>query len=122
MKTVEQQIQDIKDHMPETYKSIQARAVKHGREAFAHVRRGLRGEPDCFYAVENGFVMGTPFHKTDAMPTTAYYMVAFGLQSVVIWWDAAVEVSSPAPAPSTPAPRTPADAAGTVEGADDEPF
>ena len=88
-------ITEIKGFMPDTYKSIQARAAKFGNTAFEYVRRGLRGEPDCFYAFEGGRVVGTPFHQTDVMPTAAYYMVAFGLNAVVVWWDAAVEVSSP---------------------------
>lgn len=100
MMTVEEQIADIKAHMPETYKSIQAKAKAIGKPAFALVRRGLRGEADCFYAFEAGRVVGTRFHKSDAMPTTAYYMVAFGVSSVVIWWDATVEASLPSTKPA----------------------
>ena len=54
-------IEEIKRYMPETYKSIQAKTAKIGNEAFVLVRRGLRGEVDCFYAFEGGRVVGTPF-------------------------------------------------------------
>lgn len=94
---VAQHLMDIKKHMPKTYESIQAKATLVGREAFAMVRRALRGEANCFYAFENGYVKGTPFHKTDVMPTTAYYMVAFGVSCVVIWWDASVQAFNPEP-------------------------
>lgn len=85
METVDQQIANIKAHMPETYKSIQAKAAETGKAAFGIVRRGLRGEPNCFYAFERGHVVGTPFNQTDVMPTTAFYMVAFGCCHIVLW-------------------------------------
>lgn len=87
MKTVDEQIAIIKAKMPETYASILAKSEKVGRLAFSQVRRGLSGKPNCFYAFESGHVVGTPFNLTDVMQTTAYYMVAFGLKSAVIWWD-----------------------------------
>ena len=52
--TIEQQIADIKAHMPEVYKSIQAKAAAIGKPAFALVRKGLRGDANCFYAFERG--------------------------------------------------------------------
>lgn len=85
METVDQQIANIKAHMPQVYQSIQAKAAEIGKAAFALVRRGLRGEANCFYAFERGHVVGTPFNQTDVMPTTAFYMVAFGCDHIVIW-------------------------------------
>lgn len=85
METVDQQIANIKAHMPEVYKSIQAKAAEIGKPAFALVRRGLRGEANCFYAFERGHVVGTPFNQTDVMPQTAFYMVAFNCDHIVIW-------------------------------------
>jgi hypothetical protein len=90
METVDQQIANIKARMPQVYQAIQARAAAVGKTAFAFVRRGLRGEPNCFYAFERGHVVGTPFNRTDVMPNTAYCMVAFGCDHIVIWWDEAV--------------------------------
>ena len=53
---VEQEIADIKAHMPEVYQAIKDKADEIGKEAYALVRRGLRGEPNCFYAFERGWV------------------------------------------------------------------
>ncbi len=96
MKTVEQQIQDIKDHMPETYKSIQAKAAVMGKPAFALVRRGLRGETNCFYAFEAGHVVGTPFTLVEVARDIAQYMVTFGVSHVCVW--AAPDLSAAEPA------------------------
>lgn len=89
--TVDQQIANIKAHMPEVYASIQAKAEAMGKPAFALVRRGLRGEANCFYAFEHGHVVGTPFNQTDVMPEIAKYMVQFGCDHIVVW---ACELSS----------------------------
>ena len=55
---IELQNAEIKARMPETYKAILAKAAEIGNSAFSLVRRGLRGEPNCFYAMENGHVKG----------------------------------------------------------------
>lgn len=81
-------IAEIKGHMPETYKAIQARAGKHA-DTFRLVRAALRGEPNCFYAIERSRVMGTPFSQTDIMAEVAARMVQFGCTYVCIWPDAA---------------------------------
>ena len=94
METVEQQIASIKAHMPETYKSILAKAAETGKGAFGFVRRGLRGEPNCFYAFERGHVVGTPFNQTEVAPMTAFYMVAFGCSHVMLWAGDASEATS----------------------------
>lgn len=83
--TIEEQIATIKANMPEVYKSIQEKAQQRGKAAFALVRRGLRGEPNCFYAFERGHVVGTPFNQTDIMPQIAMYMVRFGCSHIVVW-------------------------------------
>lgn len=83
--TVDQQIANIKVNMPEVYASIQAKAQAIGKAAFAFVRRGLRGEANCFYAFEHGYVVGTPFSQTDVMPEIARYMVQFGCTYIVVW-------------------------------------
>lgn len=93
--TIEQQIADIKAHMPEVYLSIQAKAAAIGKPAFALVRRGLRGEPNCFYAFERGRVVGTPFNQTDVMAEIAKYMVQFGCTHIVIWAGEASTSSTP---------------------------
>lgn len=51
----------IKMHMPQVYALIKEAAEVRGNEVWAHVRRGLAGEPGFFWAVENGVTQGTPF-------------------------------------------------------------
>ena len=82
---VEAQVQVIKAHMPQTYRSIQARAQSHGRSAYAQVRAAIAGQPDQFYAIEGGRVMGTPFTAEDIKADLALAMVQFGPRSVVVW-------------------------------------
>lgn len=80
-----ERIAEIKSHMPETYKAIQAKAGEIGKEAYALVRRGLRGEAGCFYAFERGRVVGTPFNEPEINAEIAQYMVTFGCTYVCIW-------------------------------------
>lgn len=83
---VEKKVAEIKAHMPETYKSIQSMAAEIGRDAYSLVRKGLRGESNCFYAIEAGRVMGTPF-TLDVQRDVAQQMVRWGATHVVIWAD-----------------------------------
>lgn len=78
-------IQEIKQFMPETYASIQRKAGEIGNDAYVLVRRGLRGEANCFYAFERGRVMGTPFTLQEVSRDIAQYMVTFGCAHVCIW-------------------------------------
>lgn len=84
---VEQAIRDIKAHMPETYKAILERAKESdlGRQAYSLVRRALRGEANCFYAMERGRVVGTPFSMPDVTAEMARYMVQFGCSFLIMW-------------------------------------
>ena len=82
---VEAQIAEIKANMPEVYKSIQAEAARIGRSAYALVRRGLRGEPNCFYAFDRGHVVGTPFEHSGIPAEIAKSMVQFRCTFVVVW-------------------------------------
>jgi hypothetical protein len=50
--SVEDQIAEIKRFMPLTYGAIQEKAKTMGPMAYGLVRRGLRGERNCFYARE----------------------------------------------------------------------
>lgn len=83
--TEQERLDVIKNHMPETYKSIQSKAQEMGKQAFALVRRGLRGEPNCFWAMERGHVVGKPFSLQDVQRDIAQYMVTFGCEHVVVW-------------------------------------
>jgi hypothetical protein len=87
---VQAQIEDIKRFMPETYASIQTKAKEIGNEAYVLVRKGLRGEANCFYAFERGRVVGTPFNLVEVTRDIAQYMVTFGCAHVCIWAQATV--------------------------------
>lgn len=80
-------INEIKDYMPAVYAAIKARAAVVGNVAFELVRRGLRGEPGCFWALEGGRVVGTPFYGHVAMKEVGHALVEFGCAYVCIWPD-----------------------------------
>jgi hypothetical protein len=82
---VEEGLARIKGQMPETYKSIQVKAASAGKVAFALVRRGLRGEANCFWACERGHVVGTPFSDQEVTRDVAQLLVQFGGTFVCIW-------------------------------------
>lgn len=88
---VEQLVRDIRQHMPGVYAAIQAKAGEIGNEAFRLVRRGLRGEPGCFWACERGRVVGAPFHGLQIQDDVAAVMVNFGCAHVCIWGTATQE-------------------------------
>lgn len=84
---VTDRVNEIKTHMPETYTAIQAKADVIGNVAYELVRRGLRGESNCFYAFERGRVVGTPFNCPAITDAVAGYMVRFGVSACSIWPD-----------------------------------
>ena len=57
---IESGLRTIKQCMPEVYALIKSRAEEVGSAVYALVRRGLGGEPGCFYAFEAGHVVGQP--------------------------------------------------------------
>ncbi|MFN7725167.1 MAG: hypothetical protein ACK5QH_08870 [Rubrivivax sp.] len=82
---VQQHLQEIRAYMPETYQAIQAKAGEIGRLAYQLVRRGLRGQPNSFWAMERGWVKGTPFSLPEIQPDVALAMVQFGSAYVCIF-------------------------------------
>lgn len=82
---VEGQIAIIKQHMPQTYQAIQDKAKEIGKDAYALVRRGIKGEPNCFYAIEAGHVVGGPFNLVGVNEEIARLMCQFGCRHVVMW-------------------------------------
>lgn len=79
---VAQLISEIKAHMPDTYAAIKARAAERQSGVYETVRRGLAGEANCFYAIEGGRVVGTPFDLPNVMPELAAQIVQFGCRFV----------------------------------------
>lgn len=80
---VSAKIEEIKRFMPETYAAIQAKAAAVGNEVFVWVRRGLRGEPDFFHAMEAGRVVGTPFNRGSIKADLARYIRLYGVIDIV---------------------------------------
>lgn len=89
---VQQDIAEIKAHMPETYKEIQAKAAEIGSLAFALVRAGLRGVPNRFWAMERGWVKGTPFNALGVQDVVAVQLVRWGCAHVCIFGQPVEEV------------------------------
>lgn len=81
----QEQINMIKTRMPSLYKEIQKKAAEKGNQAYALVRKGLRGEPNCFYGFERGHVVGTPFNIPSLHADIAKLMVQFGVDYCCIW-------------------------------------
>jgi hypothetical protein len=75
----------IKTSMPMTYAAIQDKAKVPGSGAFRLVRHGLAGRTNCFYAVENGHVVGCPFDLPGVSDEVARVVVQFGLQMLIMW-------------------------------------
>ena len=82
---VDRGLELIKGRMPSTYAAIKARAGAVGSVAFALVRRGLAGQPNMFWAMEGGYVVGTPFAGQAIERDVAYNMVTFGVDHVCIF-------------------------------------
>lgn len=79
-------IATIKAKMPRTYASIQAKATEIGRQAFAMVRRSIAGEPNLFWAMEAGYVVGTPFAAEQRISAdVAQLMVQVACDRVTLW-------------------------------------
>lgn len=90
-------IDQIKNHMPKTYADIKARSEVFGNAPYEFVRRGLRGEANCFWACEDGWVVGTPFTLVEVARDIAQYMVTFGDNRVVQFHEScALPASKPA--------------------------
>lgn len=80
---IEALIAKIKTKMPMTYEQIQRKAQLQGDRVFRLVRRGLRGEVNCFWAMEAGHVVGTPFEASHPVSSVmAQALVQFGCAHV----------------------------------------
>lgn len=82
---VQQRVMEIKTHMPATYREIQAKAGAIGNRAYAHVRRGVAGEPNQFYAIEGGRVVGTPFNLPNVHEELARFIAQWGCTFLIMW-------------------------------------
>lgn len=78
-------VADIKAHMPMTYKAIQDKAGEIGNRAYNLVKRGIVGQANTFYAVENGRAVGTPFVNVVGADQLAEYIRQFGCTFLILW-------------------------------------
>ncbi len=86
----DKQIRLIRDRMPKVYGAIKAKAAEIGNDAFALVRRGIRGEPGCFYAFEADITVGTAWDVP--LPNDVAQLVKrYGMTYVCMWPEAKSE-------------------------------
>lgn len=90
----DRQIKLIKDRMPKVYKAIKEKADELGNDAYALVRRGIRGERGCFFASEADLKVGTYWH-TELQTDVAKLVERFGMTYVCMWPDAPREPNGP---------------------------
>lgn len=93
---IDAKLDELKRHMPMTYAAIKEKADMIGREAFRFVRQGVGGQPNRFYAVEAGRVMGTPFDLPGVSDEVARIMVQFGVSFLIMWAPEAQQITKPA--------------------------
>jgi hypothetical protein len=82
---VQARLNEIKAHMPMTYREIQDKAKAIGNDAFRYVRHGVSGQANKFYAVERGRVVGTPFDLPGVSDEVARIVVQFGCEFLIMW-------------------------------------
>jgi hypothetical protein len=75
----------IKTKMPLTYARIKERAMDEKTKTNSLVRRAILGEKNCFWACENGYVVGEIFDIEDVAMHIAMFMVQFTGQHVCIF-------------------------------------
>jgi hypothetical protein len=92
---IDTRLDEIKRHMPMTYGAIKEKAAVIGPTAFRHVRQGVAGQPNRFFAVESDpsgefrRLAGTPFTMIKGMDQVADLIRQFGDRLVIIWADEA---------------------------------
>lgn len=82
---IDAKLDQIKQHMPATYAAIKDKAAVIGRDAYRFVRSGVAGQPNRFYAVEAGRVVGTPFDLPGVSDEVARIVVQFGVSFLIMW-------------------------------------
>ncbi|WP_137860782.1 hypothetical protein [Variovorax sp. 3P27G3] len=82
----DRQIRLIKDRMPKVYRAIKEKADVLGNDVYALVRRGIRGEPGCFYGSESDLKVGTYWH-TDLPTDVAQLVERYGMSYVCMFPD-----------------------------------
>lgn len=76
----------LKAKMHKVYQQINDKAEVIGNKAYGLAVRGAcKGEAGCFYAFENGWVVGTPLGLSVVLPDVAAAMVTFGVEHVCIF-------------------------------------
>lgn len=81
---VSDKLAEIKEFMPGMYQAIRDRARIDGNVVYELVRRGLRGEKNCFYGWSDGRVVGTRWDTLDVDYHLALGMIEFGPAAVCL--------------------------------------
>lgn len=81
---VRRQTELIKTHMPNVKQMLKDKAEELGSGVWKLMRRGMAGEPNCFFAFEARCVVGTPFASPSVQDDVAINMVRFGVAHVVV--------------------------------------
>ena len=84
---VRQQTELIKTHMPNVKQQLKDKAEELGSGVWKLMRRGMAGEPNCFYAFEARCVVGTPFAAPSVQDDVAVHLVRFGVAHVMVLAD-----------------------------------
>lgn len=80
----DKQIGMIKARMPKVYGAIKAKAAEIGNDAYALVRRGIRGESGCFFASEADITVGTCW-DVPLSTDVAQLVKRYGMTFVCMW-------------------------------------
>lgn len=82
---VSARLAEIKAHMPMTYAEVRKKADAIGGDAYRFVRQGVAGEPNKFYAIEGGRVVGTPFNLPNVHEELARVIAQWGCTFLIMW-------------------------------------
>lgn len=80
---VDDQLALIRREMPVTYAAIKAWAGLVGNKAYEMVKRGLRGEYRCFFAIEGSHRLGVDWSCPDDAEAAVYHC-RFGGRVLVV--------------------------------------
>lgn len=92
---IDAKLEQIKLRMPMTYAAIKDKASVIGSAAYRFVRSGVAGQPNRFYAVEAGRVVGTPFDLPGVSDEVARIVVQFGVSFLIMWAPEAQQLLDP---------------------------